>query len=223
MKTPLNILITLIEMLTKIDRSGFMFILSSPSGAGKTTVSRQLLAMDERLEMSVSATTRPIRPGEVEGSDYYFISDDTFREMVANGSFLEHAHVFGKSYGTPRDKVEDALSRGRDVLFDIDWQGTAQLTARAKENVISIFILPPDMHELERRLRSRGQDSDEIVRTRMAKAAEEISHWKEYDYVVVNRSIETCVAEVHAILTAERVKRTRQYGLETFVNHLLNK
>lgn len=206
-----------------IDRSGFMFVLSSPSGAGKTTISRLLLEMDDQLLMSVSATTRTKRPGEIEGQDYFFVDDDQFKAMVNQGELLEYAHVFGKSYGTPRQKAEESLNNGYDVLFDIDWQGTAQLTAQSKENIVSVFILPPDMKELERRLHSRGQDSDGVVKARMAKAAEEISHWNEYDYIVVNRSIESCVKKVHAILTAERIKRTRQYGLENFVNSLLGK
>lgn len=206
-----------------IQRSGFMFVLSSPSGAGKTTISRLLLEKDDQLSMSVSATTRMKRPGEIEGTDYFFVTDDMFGTMVKNNDLLEYAHVFGKSYGTPKQKVIDTLSKGTDVLFDIDWQGTAQLSAQAKKDVVSVFILPPDMKELERRLYSRAQDSEEVVRARMSKAAEEISHWHEYDYIVVNHSIATCVEQVHAILTAERVKRTRQYGLENFVNQLLSK
>ena len=206
---------------TPLAHAGFMLILSSPSGAGKTTISRLLLEKDPHLMMSVSATTRPMRPGEVEGKDYFFISDEAFSAMKQKDEFLEYAHVFGKSYGTPRQKVMETLLAGKDVLFDIDWQGTMQLTQHFKEKTVSIFILPPDMKELENRLRRRAQDSDEVVASRMSKAAEEISHWNEYDYVVVNHSIESCLNEVAAILTAERLKRSRQVNLEGFVGELL--
>ena len=204
----------------EIRRRGLMLVLSSPSGAGKTTISREILARDANLEMSVSATTRPKRPGEVEGRDYLFVRDEAFRLMANRQQLLEHATVFGHLYGTPRRPVEDALAAGRDVLFDIDWQGTQQLREAAREDLVSVFILPPSMPELERRLKSRAQDSAEIVAQRMAKAADEMSHWPEYDYIVVNREIADSVAEVEAILTAERLRRERQIGLGEFVRFL---
>ncbi len=208
----------------EIGRRGLMLVLSSPSGAGKTTISRKLLAIErERMVLSVSVTTRPRRPGEVEGRDYYFIDKAKFAAMVANGELLEHASVFGHSYGTPRAAVEKALAQGRDVLFDIDWQGTQQLRERARSDLVSIFVLPPDMAELERRLRERAQDSETVVQGRMAKANDEMSHWAEYDYIVVNRDLEASVDQVRAILTAERLKRDRQIGLGDFVRGLMRK
>ncbi|MDH3229364.1 MAG: guanylate kinase [Alphaproteobacteria bacterium] len=204
----------------EISRRGLMLVLSSPSGAGKTTISREILARDAKLDMSVSATTRPKRPGEVEGRDYYFVKEEDFRLMANRHELLEHATVFGHLYGTPRRKVEEALAAGRDVLFDIDWQGTQQLREAAREDLVSIFILPPSTRELARRLKSRAQDSAEIVAQRMAKAADEMSHWPEYDYIVVNREIADSVAEVEAILTAERLRRERQIGLGEFVRFL---
>ena len=204
----------------EIRRRGLMLVLSSPSGAGKTTISREILARDPGLQMSVSATTRPKRPGEVEGRDYFFVPDEDFRLMVNRGELLEHATVFGNLYGTPRRPVEDALAAGRDVLFDIDWQGTQQLREAAREDLVSVFILPPSTRELERRLKSRAQDSAEVVAQRMAKAADEMSHWPEYDYIVVNREVAASVAEVQAILTAERLRRERQVGLGDFVRGL---
>lgn len=210
--------------MTEIGRRGLMLVLSSPSGAGKTTISRRLLATErERMALSVSVTTRAPRPGEVEGRDYFFIEDKRFAAMVANGDLLEHANVFGHSYGTPRAAVERALAAGRDVLFDIDWQGTQQLREKARSDLVSIFVLPPDMKELERRLRERAQDSEPVVRGRMAKAADEMSHWAEYDYIVVNREIDASVAQVRAILMAERLKRDRQVGLGDFVRELMQK
>jgi guanylate kinase len=210
--------------MSEIGRRGLMLVLSSPSGAGKTTISRRLLATErERMTLSVSVTTRRPRPGEVEGRDYFFIDDGRFASMVAKGELLEHARVFGHGYGTPRAAVETALAAGRDVLFDIDWQGTQQLRETARSDLVSIFVLPPDMKELERRLRERAQDSEQVVRGRMAKAADEMSHWAEYDYIVVNRDIETSVAQVRAILTAERLKRDRQVGLGDFVRGLMAK
>ncbi len=203
-----------------IRRRGLMLVLSSPSGAGKTTISREILARDPGLEMSVSATTRPKRPGEVEGRDYFFVAEEKFRLMVNRGELLEHATVFGNLYGTPRKPVEDALAAGRDVLFDIDWQGTQQLRETAREDLVSVFILPPSTRELEQRLKSRAQDSTEVVAQRMAKAADEMSHWPEYDYIVVNREVAASVAEVQAILTAERLRRERQVGLGEFVRGL---
>lgn len=210
--------------MVEIGRRGLMLVLSSPSGAGKTTISRKLLAIErERMTLSVSVTTRAPRPGEVEGRDYYFIDKPRFAAMVANRELLEHANVFGNLYGTPRAAVEAALARGTDVLFDIDWQGTQQLRETKRIDVVSVFVLPPDMHTLEKRLRQRAQDTEEVVRGRMAKAADEMSHWAEYDYIVVNRDIDTCTAQVHGILTAERLKRDRQIGLGDFVRGLMKK
>jgi guanylate kinase len=206
-----------------IKRRGMMLVLSSPSGAGKTTLSRKLLETDKGIVMSVSATTRPPRPNEVDGKDYYFVSADKFAEMVAAGAFLEHATVFGNSYGTPREPVMDALADGRDVLFDIDWQGAQQLKEGAREDLVSVFILPPSHDELERRLHTRAQDSEAVVQARMAKAAGEISHWPEYDYVIVNRDVDVAHAEIKAVLDAERARRTRQIGLSEFVGALIGK
>ncbi len=203
-----------------IERRGLMLVLSSPSGAGKTTIARELLARDANLTLSVSATTRPMRPGETEGVDYLFVDRTRFDAMVAEGAFLEHATVFGHCYGTPRAAVEAVLAAGRDVLFDIDWQGTQQVAEKAHEDLVSVFILPPSTGELERRLHSRAQDSDEVVRGRMAKAAEEMSHYSEYDYIVVNEDVEASVAEVTSILRAERLRRERQAGLRDFVETL---
>jgi guanylate kinase len=205
----------------KFKRRGILFIVSSPSGAGKSTISRKLLASDPGLEMSVSATTRPPRPGEVDGKDYHFVNLDQFREMVAQNEFLEWAHVFGNRYGTPRGPVEKALSEGRDVLFDIDWQGAQQLYQQAGGDVIRVFIFPPSMDELERRLRSRGTDSNEVIEGRMSRASAEISHWDGYDYVVVNDDVEDCYGKVAQILAAERMKRARQTGLIGFVRKLM--
>jgi guanylate kinase len=203
-----------------IARRGLMLVLSSPSGAGKTTISRALLAGDPNLSMSVSVTTRAPRPGEVEGKDYYFVTVPEYDRMVRDGEFLEHAKVFDNFYGTPRSHVHKVLSAGNDILFDIDWQGTQKLTAGTREDVVTIFVLPPSHDELERRLRARAQDSDEIVRGRMARASDEMSHFAEYDYVVVNNDIEKSIAEVRSILAAERLRRTRQPGLVNFVNSL---
>ncbi len=200
-----------------IHRRGLMLVLSSPSGAGKTTISRELLKRETGLVMSVSATTRPPRPGEVEGKDYYFKSVPAFEAMVRNGEFLEHARVFDNLYGTPRAAVEAALAAGRDVLFDVDWQGTQKLKETARSDLASVFILPPSMAELENRLRSRAQDLEDVVRGRMARAASEMSHWAEYDYIVVNVDVESSVARVQSILAAERLRRDRQTGLSDFV------
>ncbi len=208
------------EMPAWVARRGLMLVLSSPSGAGKTTLSRMLLAADPMVELSVSVTTRPQRPGEVEGRDYHFIDGARFEAMQANGALLEWAHVFGHRYGTPRAPVERVLAQGRDVLFDVDWQGTQQLREKAPGDLVSVFVLPPSGTELERRLRSRAQDSEEVIRTRMARAADEVSHWSEYDYVVVNRRIDDAFADVRAILAAERLKRARQSGLSAFVRDL---
>ena len=204
----------------KFKRRGILFIVSSPSGAGKSTISRKLLASDAGLEMSVSATTRPPRPGEVDGQDYHFVEVEQFRQMVAENDFLEWAHVFGNRYGTPRAPVEKALSEGRDVLFDIDWQGAQQLYQQAGGDVVRVFIFPPSLDELERRLRARGTDSEEVIAGRMARATAEISHWDGYDYVLVNDDVEQCFQNVKTILEAERLKRSRQTGLIGFVRSL---
>ncbi len=200
-----------------ISRRGLMLVLSSPSGAGKSTISKALLERDTDIIMSVSMTTRPMRPGEVDGKDYIFADQDTFDAMVKASELLEHATVFENSYGTPKAPVEKALSEGCDVLFDVDWQGTQQLAENAPKDLVGIFILPPSIEELERRLHGRAQDSDEVVKKRMAKATSEMSHWAEYDYVIVNEDVGDSVARVEAILTAERLKRVRQPGLGDFV------
>jgi len=197
-----------------------MLVLSSPSGAGKTTLSRRLLEADRGIALSVSATTRARRPTEREGVDYYFVTMPQFETMIAEGAFLEHARVFGNRYGTPRAVVMDELALGKDILFDIDWQGTQQLKEKMRDDLVSIFILPPSHAELERRLRNRAEDSDEIVAGRMAKAADEISHWPEYDYVIVNTDVEKALADIQAILNAERLKRSRQTGISEFVGRL---
>ncbi len=197
-----------------------MLVLSSPSGAGKTTISRTLLETDDNLSMSVSVTTRSPRPSERDGTDYHFISREKYSEMVATNDLLEHAKVFDHFYGTPRADVERSLQAGRDVLFDIDWQGTQQLREAAADDLVTVFILPPSTPELERRLRARAQDSDETVRSRMAKAADEMSHWAEYDYIIVNRDLHESVRQTQAILAAERLRRHRLIGLDRFVRQL---
>ncbi|KPF73492.1 guanylate kinase [alpha proteobacterium AAP81b] len=203
-------------------RRGLMFVLSSPSGAGKTTLSRRLLAEDPGILLSVSATTRPPRPGEIDGSDYYFVSPARFAEMVANDELLEWATVFGNRYGTPRAPVEAALHAGRDVLFDIDWQGTQQLQQTdAASDLVRVFILPPDLAELERRLTTRATDADDVIAGRMARARDEISHWGEYDYILINDDADVCLAEIRSILAAERLRRKRQLGLAAFVRDML--
>jgi guanylate kinase len=204
----------------EIRRRGVMLVLSSPSGAGKTTISRAILKRDTNLTMSVSVTTRPKRPGEVEGIDYFFLDPTEFNLIVNRGELLEYAKVFGHYYGTPRQPVEKALSEGRDVLFDIDWQGTQQLKASARDDLVSVFILPPSTAELEKRLKTRAQDSAKVVAERMEKAADEMSHWAEYDYIVVNRNVDESVVRVQAILAAERTRRDRQIGLTDFVKGL---
>ena len=203
-----------------VDRRGLMLVLSSPSGAGKSTLSQMLIAADPCVEMSVSVTTRKQRRGEIEGRHYHFVDPARFDAMKHNGELLEWAEVFGNCYGTPRAPVETALAHGRDVLFDIDWQGTQQLREKADRDLVSVFVLPPSIPDLERRLRSRAQDSDEVIHARMAKAADEMSHWAEYDYVIINSNIEHAFAEVRAILAAERLKRDRQSGLSAFVRGL---
>jgi guanylate kinase len=204
----------------KIARRGLMLVLSSPSGAGKTTLSRMLLKADRGVTLSISVTTRPKRRGEVNGRDYHFIDRSRFDAMVKSGELLEWADVFGHRYGTPGGPVEKALHAGRDVLFDIDWQGTQQLREKARDDLVSVFILPPTAKELEQRLRRRAQDANDVIAGRMAKAAGEMSHWPEYDYVIVNNDLDEAFAEVRAILGAERRKRERQIGLSNFVRSL---
>ena len=206
--------------LSFIKRRGLMLVLSSPSGAGKTSIARELLAIDNNLQMSVSATTRPRRPGEVHGVDYEFVEPNKFRAMIDGKKLLEYAKVFDYYYGTPRQPVEEALASGRDILFDIDWQGTQQLAEHAGEDLIRVFILPPSTKELESRLKTRAQDSSSVVANRMAKAMDEISHYPEYDYIIVNTVLEDSVANLLAILTSERLKRKRQLGLTEFIKQL---
>jgi guanylate kinase len=203
-----------------VERRGLMFVLSSPSGAGKTTLSRLLIERMNGLSMSVSATTRPMRPGEVNGRDYLFVDHARFEEMVKRQELLEWANVFDNRYGTPRAPVEADLSAGRDVLFDIDWQGTQQLREKARADVVSVFILPPSAADLEKRLHSRAQDSTDVIRRRMSRASHEMSHWAEYDYIVINYEVDEAFAEVQSILKAERLKRERRIGLTTFVREL---
>ncbi|HVY56873.1 MAG TPA: guanylate kinase [Xanthobacteraceae bacterium] len=203
-----------------VARRGLMLVLSSPSGAGKTTLSRMLLEADPDVDLSISVTTRPQRPGEIDGRHYHFIDRARFDQMAAQGELLEWAEVFGNCYGTPRAPVTRALEAGRDVLFDIDWQGTQQVREKARSDLVSVFVLPPSIPELERRLTIRAQDSESVIRSRMAKAADEMSHWAEYDYVIVNRDLDRAFAEVRAILAAERLKRERQTGLSSFVRAL---
>ena len=203
-----------------IQRRGLMLVLSSPSGAGKTTLSRQLLDNDKQIQLSVSATTRARRPSEKDGVDYRFVDTATFSGMRDRGEFLEHARVFDHYYGTPRAPVEAALKGGRDVLFDIDWQGTQQLQEKGRDDLVTVFILPPSTRDLEKRLKTRAQDSADVVASRMAKASDEMSHYAEYDYTIINRDIATSLMELKSILTAERLKRERQIGLSNFVKAL---
>jgi guanylate kinase len=201
----------------EVARRGLMLVLSSPSGAGKTTLSRLLLERDSTIELSISVTTRKPRPGEIDGRDYHFIDGNRFDVMAASGELLEWAEVFGNRYGTPRTPVARALAAGCDVLFDIDWQGTQQLRENGRDDLVSVFVLPPSIRDLEARLRNRAQDDEDVIRTRMSKAASEMSHWAEYDYVVINRDIWRAYEDVCAILAAERLKRERQTGLSAFV------
>ena len=202
-------------------RRGLLVVLSSPSGAGKSTISRMLLEADEDVTMSVSATTRPRRPGEVHGVDYFFVDDAEFDRMISAGEFVEWAHVFGYRYGTPKAPVKQALRRGADILFDIDWQGARQLEPDFGEHLVTIFLLPPTMGELEQRLRNRATDSEDVIANRMRRAADEIDHWAEYEYVLVNRNMDSCLDQVRAIVTAERSKRVRQTDLVGFVRDLI--
>ena len=206
--------------MTEISRHGLMLVLSSPSGAGKTSISRRLLEEENGIVMSVSATTRAPRPGEVDGKDYFFFTPERFKEMVAANEFLEHATVFDNSYGTPKKTVWDALQSGEDVLFDVDWQGTRKLRENAREHLVSVFILPPSIADLETRLRGRGQDSEDVVTARMSRAISEMSHYEEYDYIVVNADLDKAVDDVKAILRAERLNKERQTGLLDFVNEM---
>jgi guanylate kinase len=204
----------------QLKRRGLLFVLSSPSGAGKSTVARMLLAKDDGISLSVSATTRPIREGEVDGRDYHFVTDADFDTMVANENFLEWAHVFGRRYGTLKSEIRKSIENGCDVLLDIDWQGTQQLK-QVDPDIVRVFILPPSMQELERRLRARGTDSEQVIGDRMKRAAGEISHWAEYDYVLINDDADACTERVHAILEAERLKASRRTGLHDFVRSLI--
>lgn len=204
----------------QLKRRGLLFVLSSPSGAGKTTIARMLLAKDDGIALSVSATTRPMREGEIDGRDYHFVTDAEFDRMVESGAFLEWAHVFGRRYGTLVSEVTQSIENGCDVLLDIDWQGTQQLK-QVDPDIVRVFILPPSMKELERRLRARGTDSDEVIASRMERAAGEISHWAEYDYVLINEDADACLGKVQAILDAERLKATRRIGLHDFVRSLI--
>jgi guanylate kinase len=204
----------------RIRRRGFLLVLSSPSGAGKTTIARGLIAADPSLTLSVSVTTRPPRDGEVDGSDYVFIDRDRFDQMLARGQLLEHAVVFGHSYGTPRLPIEDALVNGRDVVGDVDWQGAEQLAAVLANDLVSIFVLPPSLDVLAERLRTRAQDSASVVAARLAKSTDEMSHWTAYDYVIINNNITQSITQAQAILTAERLRRARQIGLADFVTDL---
>lgn len=203
-----------------VARRGILFVLSSPSGAGKTSIARRLLELDPGTRMSVSATTRPKRRDEMDGRDYHFVGQVKFDQMVEQGGFLEHAEVFGHSYGTPRDQIEEILAAGYDVIFDIDWQGAQQLAQAAAFDVVRVFVLPPSLHELESRLQRRAQDSAEVVAARMAKAVDEMSHYGEYDHVVINRALDDSVAAARAILNAERTRRERYIGLDAFVHAL---
>ena len=202
-------------------RRGVLFVISSPSGAGKSTIARKLLASEPSLGMSVSATTRPMRPGEVDGKDYHFVDLERFREMVSHNQFLEWAHVFDHRYGTPKEPVDAMLRSGKDVLFDIDWQGAQQLFQIAGGDVVRVFILPPSMEELHKRLKHRATDTSAVIDARMARAASEVSHWDGYDYVLVNDDVEQCFESVRTILAAERLKRSRQTGMIGLIRRLM--
>ena len=203
--------------MVAVQRRGLMLVMSSPSGAGKTSISRQILDTEPELDLSISVTTREQRPGEVDGTDYHFISDDKFNSMVAQGELLEHAFIYGNNYGTPRAAVEMALAAGQDVLFDIDWQGAQQLREASSDDTVGVYILPPNMTELEARLRRRNRDGDDTIAYRLQQVATDVAHWPEYDYVIINHDFEKAVAAVRSILYAERLKRRRQPGLFDFV------
>lgn len=206
--------------MIEIKRRGLMLVLSSPSGAGKTTIANELLSREEQLGISVSVTTRAPRPGEIDGKDYFFVTNEEFQRLLENGQLLEHARVFNNHYGTPKEHVLATLKAGNDIIFDIDWQGTQQLSQFARDDLVSVFILPPDAKALEKRLRKRAQDSEHVMNHRMEQAANEISHWPEYDYVIVNKDLEASVLQVQKILHSERMRRRRQIGLFDFVNDL---
>ena len=199
-----------------------MLVLSSPSGAGKTTIAQHLLKADKNVRMSVSVTTRPQRENELPGKDYHFVNTKTFQQMQKNGELLEYATVFGHFYGTPREKVEELLAGGNDIVFDIDWQGAQQITEKARDDVVKIFILPPSTKELERRLKNRAQDSEDVVATRMKNSASEITHWAEYDYVLINQTLDHTMKQVLTILSAERMRRHRGAGISKFVEQLIS-
>jgi guanylate kinase len=220
MKRECDTCVVMIKEGSLFKRRGLMLVLSSPSGAGKTSIAQGLIELNPDLEMSISMTTRPRRPSEAEGRDYYFVSEEYFHKLCSMDSFLEYACVFDHYYGTPREPVEKNLAQGKDVLFDIDWQGTQSLSQAARGDLVTIFILPPSWQELERRLKERAQDSESTVAKRMAKAIDEMSHWAEYDYVLINDNLDTTVKRAHSILTAERLKRPRQLGLKEYVKSL---
>ncbi|MBY0462622.1 MAG: guanylate kinase [Alphaproteobacteria bacterium] len=201
---------------------GVMLVLSSPSGAGKTSIVKELLKQESSIITSISVTTRPARPGEIDGHDYHFINHETYHQMLKAGELLEHAEVYGNFYGTLKTPVSEALSKGKDIIFDLDWQGTQQLSEAARADLVSIFILPPSLEELEKRLRKRAQDSEEVVKRRMASASHDLTHWAEYDYVIINENFEYSVECVRSILKSEKLKRTRQPSLHSFVNCLRN-
>ncbi|TMM46697.1 guanylate kinase [Qipengyuania marisflavi] len=210
-----------VQHIDTLARRGIMFILSSPSGAGKTTISRMLLAADDQIKLSVSATTRPPRPGEEDGVHYHFVDDAAFDRMIEEDDFYEWAHVFNYRYGTPKGHIRSGLKDGQDVLFDIDWQGTQQLFQKDQQDVVRVFILPPSIAALQRRLENRATDSGDVIESRMDRARSEISHWDAYDYVVINDDVDECFAKVRDILAAERMKRQRQTGLIPFVRELM--
>lgn len=205
---------------SSIARRGFMIVLSSPSGVGKTTIARQILSLETQIELSISVTTRPKRLSETEGKDYYFVNENEFAHMIENEQLLEHAHVYGYQYGTPKASIQAQLAKGIDILFDIDWQGTQQLKQVAMSDLVSIFLLPPTFKALEERLYKRATDQEDIIKKRMKKAADELSHWAEYDYVIINNQLDETVGAVQSILNAERLRRRRQTGLANFVNNL---
>jgi len=203
-----------------IKRRGFMLVMSSPSGAGKTTIARRVMSEESDIQPSISVTTRPKRPSEEEGKDYYFVNETTFQSMKRSDQLMESAHVFGYHYGTPKASIEKSLAAGIDVLFDIDWQGTQQLKQISTGDLVSVFVLPPSCQSLEERLRKRDEDGEDVVKLRMSKAADEMSHWAEYDYVLINNQLDDSVRAVRSIIEAERLKRRRQLGLANFVNYL---